>query len=101
MKNKLSTLIVIASMIALFASPAFAADETVNVMSSSFLKPLGLGLAALGGGLGQGKAIGSAMEAIGRNPSASGQMFVPYILGLVFIEAIVIFTWLVAAGFVG
>jgi len=53
---------------------------------------IGLGLAAAGVGLGQGKAVCAAMEGISRNPQAQGQMFGPLILGLAFMEALVIFT---------
>lgn len=52
---------------------------------------LGLGIAALGCGMGQGKMVASAMDGISRNPKAAGQMFVPMILGLAFIEALTIY----------
>jgi F-type H+-transporting ATPase subunit c len=39
--------------------------------------------------LAAGLAIG--MEAIGRNPEASGTLFVPYILGLALTEAMAIY----------
>src|SRR4051812_17233455 len=47
---------------------------------------LGLGMAAIGCGLGQGKLVAQAMEGIARNPGAARDMFVPMILGLAFIE---------------
>lgn len=52
---------------------------------------LGLGIAALGGALGQGRMVASAMDGISRNPKAAGDMFVPMILGLAFIEALSIY----------
>lgn len=52
---------------------------------------LGLGIAANGGALGQGKLVASAMEGIARNPQAAKDMFVPMILGLAFIEALSIY----------
>lgn len=52
---------------------------------------IGLGLAALGCGLGQGKMVAHAMEGIARNPGAAKDMFVPMILGLAFIEALTIY----------
>lgn len=52
---------------------------------------LGLGLAATGGALGQGKMVAHAMEGIARNPQAAKDMFVPMILGLAFIEALSIY----------
>ncbi len=57
---------------------------------------LGLGLAAAFGALGQGKAVSSAMEGLSRNPQASDKMFLPLILGLVFIESLVIYTLVIA-----
>ena len=53
--------------------------------------PLGLGLAALGSGIGLGRAVGSAMEAIGRQPEASGKIMVAMIIGAAFIEALTIY----------
>ena len=53
--------------------------------------PLGLGLAALGAGIGLGNAVGSAMEAIGRQPEAAGKIQINMILGCAFIEALAIY----------
>ncbi len=53
------------------------------------------------GGLAPGIAVGligkGAMEAIGRNPEASGKLFVPMILAIAFAEAIAIYS--IVAGF--
>jgi F-type H+-transporting ATPase subunit c len=57
---------------------------------------LGLGLAAAIGALAQGRAVSSAMEGLSRNPQASDKMFLPLILGLVFIESLVIYTLVIA-----
>ena len=57
---------------------------------------IGLGLAALGGGLGQGRAASAALDGIARNPGASGKLFLPMILGLAFIESLVIYSLLFA-----
>lgn len=53
----------------------------------------GIGLAAFGGALGQSRAASAALEGISRNPNASDKVFVPMILGLAFIESLVLFTW--------
>lgn len=53
--------------------------------------PLGLGLAALGAGLGLGRAVGSALEAIGRQPEAEGMIKIDMIIGCAFIEALAIY----------
>lgn len=61
---------------------------------------IGLGLAALGSGLGLGRAVASAMEAMGRQPEAIGKIQVAMIIGCAFIEALTIYalisTFLVA-----
>ena len=57
---------------------------------------LGMGIAALGCGMGQGKAAGAALEGICRNPSASQKVFTPMLLGLAFIESLVIFALVIA-----
>lgn len=55
-------------------------------------------IAALGPGIGIGLIGKGAMDAIGRNPEASGKVFVPMILGFAFAEALVIFA--LVAGFI-
>jgi F-type H+-transporting ATPase subunit c len=57
---------------------------------NSFL-PFALGLAGLGAGIGLGRAIGGAMEAMGRQPEAMGQIRTNMIIGAAFIEAIAIY----------
>ena len=80
------------------ANSAFAEGATQSV-ASAFL-PIGvglcMGLAALGGTLGQGKAVSSALESIGRNPSAGGSLFTPMLLGLAFIESLVVLSFVIA-----
>ena len=53
--------------------------------------PLGLGLAAVGSAYGIGRAVGSAMEAMGRQPEAAGKIQVAMIIGAAFIEALTIY----------
>jgi F-type H+-transporting ATPase subunit c len=52
---------------------------------------IAIGLGAIGPGIGLGIAVSKAMEALGRNPEASGAIFVPYILGIALTEAIGIY----------
>jgi len=52
---------------------------------------LAIGLAAIGPGIGIGILGSKAMEAIGRNPEASGTVFLPMIIGMAFAEAIAIY----------
>ncbi len=60
-----------------------------------------IGVAALGGTLGQGKAVSSALDSIGRNPAAAGKLFTPMVLGLVLIESLVILSFVIAIQLVG
>ena len=55
-----------------------------------------IGLAVLGGGLGQGRAAAAALEGISRNPGAAARIQTPMILGLAFIESLVLFAFLIA-----
>ncbi len=56
--------------------------------------PIGVGLAAIGSGLGLGKAVGSAMEAMGRQPEAAGKIQTAMVIGAAFIEALTIYALL-------
>ena len=82
------------------ATPAFAAEGGALITTEG-MKFFALGLAIFGGALGQSRVMASALESIGRNPGASGQMFVPWLFGLAFIESLFILAWLIAAGFIG
>lgn len=57
---------------------------------------LAVGIAALGGGLGQGRAVASALEGIARNPGAKDKIQTPMILGLAMIESLVILSFVIA-----
>ena len=74
------------------AEPALAADGGSGAIGAG----LAVGIAALGGTLGQGKAVASALDSIGRNPSASGKLFTPMIIGLALIESLVILSFVIA-----
>ena len=55
--------------------------------------PLAFGLAALGSGMGLGRAIGGAMEAMGRQPEAIPRIQTAMIIGAAFIEALTIYAF--------
>jgi len=57
----------------------------------AFSVPIAFGLAALGAALGLGKAVASALEAIGRQPEASGKIMATMIIGAALIEALAIY----------
>ncbi len=81
----------------LISSMAFAAEGgAVKTEGYAALAAgIGIGIAALGGALGQGRTAAAALEGIARNPAAAGKLFVPMILGLALIESLVILAWLV------
>jgi F-type H+-transporting ATPase subunit c len=55
-----------------------------------------IAVGAIGPGIGIGILAGKAMEAIGRNPEATGQIQTNMILAIVFAEAIAIYALVVA-----
>ena len=63
---------------------------------NSIAAGLAIGLGAIGPGIGIGLLAGKAMEAIGRNPEASGKIQTAMILAIAFTEAIAIYALVVA-----
>ncbi|MFA6076665.1 MAG: ATP synthase F0 subunit C [Candidatus Paceibacterota bacterium] len=59
-------------------------------------KSLAIGLSAIGAGLGIGMIGGRAMEAIGRNPEATGKVLVPMLIASAFAEAVAIYGLVIA-----
>ena len=55
-----------------------------------------LGLAAAGGAIGQAIAISKALEGIARQPEAGGQLQLNMIIGLAFIESLVLYVLFVS-----
>jgi F-type H+-transporting ATPase subunit c len=87
------------AMAALFmASPAFAQATGAGSATSSWV-PIGagIGMAIASGlcGLGQGRAAGSAAEAVARNPGARAAIQLFLIFGLAFIESLALFTFVI------
>lgn len=81
----------------LLATPAFAQAQggaTAPVMENWSLAAIGLGIAVAGAGLGQGKIAAAACEGIARNPGAQPKIQLAMILGLAFVESLVLFIWL-------
>lgn len=106
MKSITSKLVKFSALLSLIsvATPAFA-QAAASASEGMGMVGLGagvaIGLAALGGGIGQGKAVSAGLEAIGRNPSAAGKVLTPMILGLVFIEVMVVLSFVIALGLSG
>ena len=55
---------------------------------------LGLPIAVIGAGLGQGRATAAALEGMARQPEASGTIQTAMIIGLALIESLVIYALL-------
>ncbi|MBT9557813.1 MAG: ATP synthase F0 subunit C, partial [Myxococcales bacterium] len=72
--------------------PSQVTDKAYIAIAIGF----GLGIAAFGGALAQGKASAAALDGIARNPGASGKIFTPMILGLALIESLVIYSLLIS-----
>ena len=82
-----------------FVSLAFAADEPLGQEAKKFIGlacGLAIGIAALGGGLGQGIAISKGLEGIARNPEAQPKIFIAMIVGLALIESLVIYALVIS-----
>ncbi len=97
MKSQLIRMLPFLIALMMISTPAFAdggADAWKGTVGLG--AGLAIGLAALGGGLGQGRATSSALEGIARNPQASGKILVPMIIGLALIESLVIYGLLIA-----
>jgi F-type H+-transporting ATPase subunit c len=67
-------------------------SETMRFLATA----IAIAIGAIGPGLGLCMIGSKAMEALGRNPEASDQIFVPLILSLAFTEAIGIYALVVA-----
>ena len=85
------------SGIGMLAVPVFAqeaAGKPPATVSTAMMIAAGLAMGIAAGlcGLGQGKVGGAACEGIARNPGAAGPIRLAMILGLVFIETLVLFT---------
>lgn len=79
------------------ASPAFA--QAAGGGGGNNLIPIGagigMGIAAGLCGIGQGRATGSATEAVARNPGARAAIQLLLVLGLAFIESLSLFTFVI------
>jgi len=74
--------------------------ESAKIVGQEAAKLLGMGLAmglgAIGPGVGIGIIVGRAIEAIGRNPEASGKVQATMFIGIAFTEALAIFALVIA-----
>ena len=92
MKYTLGTIGAALLMPAISFAEEAAHDAGAGKPMYALAKGLAVGAAALGCALGQGKIVSSAVEGIARNPGAAGQVFTPMLLGVAFVETLLIFT---------
>ena len=94
--------VLVTAAVAFLAPVASAVAEDGVSGAASSLGPIGAGLAigvaVLGGAMGQGRVVGSMLESFGRNPSVGGKLLTPMILGLALIESLVILAFVIAFG---
>jgi len=74
------------------------AKEAVSQLGNlkEIASAIAIGLGAIGPGIGIGILAGKALEAVGRNPEASGKIQSMMILAIAFAEAIAIYALVVA-----
>jgi len=81
------------------ASAAFATEAAAKSFDGTgvaYAAALAIAVAAFGGALGQSMGIKSALDSIGRNPSAASKITTPMIIGLAMIESLVIYALVIA-----
>lgn len=94
MQKFLFVLTVMVAMLTL-AGPAYAQDAAAGGMGNVGAG-LTMGLAVLGGALGQGMAARGMYESVSRNPQAAGALNAPFYVGLAFIESLALFAFVIA-----
>ena len=95
MKKQWMWMLVALVAVTLFAPAAFAQDQAAGGSSkaiSGLAVGLGMAIAAFGCGGAQGRIASAACEGMARNPGAAGAIRAAMILGLVFVETLVLFT---------
>ena len=97
--RKFTRIVLWSLCLALVPFAAMAAEGGGSAGSSGMFAigaGLAIGLAGLGCGIGQGLTAGNAAAGIARNPGAAGTMFTSFILGMVLIESISIYGFVIA-----
>ena len=98
MWRNIAMLMVVALVMVFGPSTALAAEGAEGMVKGwiALAAGGGIGLAAVGAALGQGRAVAAAMESIGRNPNSADRILVPMIVGIAFIEALAIYALVIA-----
>jgi len=92
--KKAIMLLAVLMAVAVLAPAAFAQEGGAGAARGqlAIAAGFGMGIAAFGAALGQGRVASSACEGVARNPGAAGAIRAAMILGLVFIETLALFT---------
>ncbi len=93
--RKFVMLLLVMMMASVLAVPAFAQAGGAATSSTNWVaivSGFGIAFAAALAAQGQGRVASAACEALGRNPAARAGIQVALILGLAFIESLVLFT---------
>lgn len=102
----LAVILVSVSQVTVFAQEATEQTEEAteeakapkddSISAKAIAAALVVGLASFAGAIGMGMAISKSGESISRQPEASGQIRSVMMLGLVFIETVVIYALIIA-----
>lgn len=92
------TMFVLVLVVLLVAAPAFAQEAAGGAATHTAnwnwgLAGVGLAIAVAGAAIGQSRVASSACEGLARNPAARPGIQLALILGLAFIESLVLFIW--------
>ncbi len=103
MRKRILSVVFVLILISIMGLPIFAAEATPSASQNGGISQglgylaagLGMAIAAALCGLGQAKAIASACEGVSRNPGSEKAIRFFLILGLAFIESLVLYTFLI------
>lgn len=85
--------IVLVAMVLVVPAAAQTTTTTQPIWANWSISGIGLGIAVGLAALGQGKVASAACEGIARTPGARAGVQLAMILGLAFIESLVLFIW--------
>lgn len=94
MNSKMATALRVAALFVASTGMALAQDGGGN-WGMGVGAGLAVGLAALGGGLGQARTAAAALDGMARNPQVAGTLQTPMLIALVFTETLTLFALVV------
>jgi len=101
-RTQASVVLLLVTVVLAIGAPAALAAEGARSESSTFFVVsvltggFAMAIASAAAAIGQSRAIVSALDAIGRQPSAAGRIQVAMIIGLALIESLAIYVLLIA-----